>query len=68
MTVTELERTVEEVLAGHWTHGRKPELWDGQTAARVVADIRRRLLIAPERTVEESAVDEISSQHALGNA
>ena len=68
VTVTELERTVEEVLAGHWTHGRKPELWDGRTAARVVADIRRRLLSAPERTVEEAAVDEISSQHALGNA
>lgn len=33
---------VERVLADNNTHGRKPELWDGHTAARVVADIRRR--------------------------
>lgn len=68
VTVTELERTVDEVLAGHWTHGGKPELWDGRTAARVVADIRRRLLIAPERAVEEAGVVELSTRQALGNA
>jgi UDP-N-acetylglucosamine 2-epimerase (non-hydrolysing) len=39
-----LARTVEDILAGRWRHGRKPALWDGHTAARVVADIRRRLL------------------------
>jgi len=68
VTVTELERTVDEVLAGHWTHGGKPEFWDGQTAARVVADIRRRLLIAPERAVKEAGVVELATHQALGNA
>lgn len=68
VTVTNLERTVDEVLAGHWRHGRKPELWDGHTAARVVADIRRRLLITPERAVDEVKVVELSSQQSLGDA
>lgn len=35
---------VDAILAGRWTHGRKPDRWDGHTAARVVADIQRRLL------------------------
>ena len=26
----------EEILKGKWSHGRKPELWDGNTAIRVV--------------------------------
>ena len=32
-----------EAAAGRWPTGRKPELWDGQAAARCVAALRRRL-------------------------
>ncbi|MEO8810767.1 MAG: UDP-N-acetylglucosamine 2-epimerase (non-hydrolyzing) [Rhodanobacter sp.] len=58
VTAADLEKTVDEVLAGNWPHGRKPELWDGHTASRVVADIRRRLSVAPERAVGEPSVAE----------
>jgi len=44
VTTAGLAATVDEILAGHGSHGRKPELWDGHTAQRVAADIRRRLL------------------------
>ncbi|MGH8184137.1 MAG: non-hydrolyzing UDP-N-acetylglucosamine 2-epimerase [Rhodanobacteraceae bacterium] len=44
VTTEALLRTVEDILAGRWQHGRKPALWDGRAAARVAADIRRRLL------------------------
>ena len=33
---------VDEICAGNWPKGRKPEMWDGKTAGRVVADIRGR--------------------------
>ena len=68
VSAAELEQTVDEVLAGHWNHGRKPELWDGHTAARVVADIRRRLSIAPEHATEKPADAMPSGQRAMGNA
>lgn len=42
--VGELDSAVDAILAGRWSHGRKPALWDGHTAERVVVDIRRRLL------------------------
>lgn len=68
VTASELVAAVDEILAGHWTHGRKPELWDGHTAARVAADIRRRLLPAPPDGTGKAVVAGTSSQHALGNA
>ena len=67
VTAAELAQTVDQILAGHWTHGRKPELWDGHTAARVVADIRRRL-IGPTRVAGPTADAESPDQHALGDA
>ncbi|MEO9079452.1 MAG: UDP-N-acetylglucosamine 2-epimerase, partial [Rhodanobacter sp.] len=66
VTVSELAPAVTEILAGHWTHGRKPDRWDGHTAARVVADIRRRLL---DGTAEASpSVVGGTGQHVSGNA
>jgi UDP-N-acetylglucosamine 2-epimerase (non-hydrolysing) len=44
VTTAEIGPTVDAILAGRWTHGRKPELWDGHAAERVAADIERRLL------------------------
>jgi len=64
----ELVPAVDQILAGHWSHGRKPELWDGHTATRVAADIRRRLLVASPAMAEEQSGPETSGQHALGNA
>ena len=40
-----LHRQVQEVLAGRWPTGRKPALWDGQSAARCVAALRRRAAV-----------------------
>lgn len=41
--VEDLTATVERILAGDWEKGRCPELWDGRTAQRVVADLVARL-------------------------
>jgi UDP-N-acetylglucosamine 2-epimerase (non-hydrolysing) len=68
VTAGELVPAVDEILAGHWTHGRKPELWDGHTAARVVADIRRRLLATPPGVAEDAAAAGRSDQHEQSNA
>ena len=38
-----LVSTVERVLDGGWSSGRCPELWDGHTAERVVANLRDKL-------------------------
>lgn len=64
VTGAELSSMVDGILAGHWTQGRKPDLWDGQTAARVAADIRSRLLTT-QNTIATDA--EPSSQRAMGN-
>ena len=34
---------VKNALAGDWPTGRRPELWDGQTAQRCVDSLRRRI-------------------------
>jgi UDP-N-acetylglucosamine 2-epimerase (non-hydrolysing) len=67
VSAAELEQTVNEVLAGHWARGRKPELWDGHTAVRVVADIRRRLSVASEHATERTIEATPPGQRAVGN-
>lgn len=42
----DLARSAVEALSGRWTTGKRPALWDGQTAARCVAALRRRAGIA----------------------
>ncbi len=39
---------VAEVLAGKWPSGRCPELWDGQTAGRIVGYLKNRFGIVAE--------------------
>ena len=41
-----LQESVAKVLAGDWPSGRKPDLWDGQTAGRCVASLKKRLNLA----------------------
>lgn len=68
VTVAQLVPAVDEVLGGHWPHGRKPDLWDGHTAVRVVADIRRRLLVAPAEDAGTDVGAEAAQQRTYGNA
>jgi len=68
VTADELMASVDEVLTGGWAGGRKPELWDGHTATRVAADIRRRLVAAPRRGEDAGAIAETPPRHAMGSA
>jgi UDP-N-acetylglucosamine 2-epimerase (non-hydrolysing) len=39
-----LEAAVDEILAGRWPRGRRPEYWDGSTARRAADSLRRRFV------------------------
>ncbi len=41
VAVADLAAQVGKVLAGEWPKGRKPELWDGRTAARAADSLAR---------------------------
>jgi len=40
--IPDLPGYVGDILNGRWPAGRKPELWDGKTADRIISDLARR--------------------------
>ena len=40
--IPDLPDYVGDILNGRWPAGRKPELWDGKTADRIISDLARR--------------------------
>jgi UDP-N-acetylglucosamine 2-epimerase (non-hydrolysing) len=56
-----LLQAFDNVCNGHFQRGRKPELWDGAAAARVVVDIRQRFNVA-QRIAALNGKTHISSQ------
>ncbi|PPR12346.1 MAG: UDP-2,3-diacetamido-2,3-dideoxy-D-glucuronate 2-epimerase [Alphaproteobacteria bacterium MarineAlpha11_Bin1] len=39
----DLQGYVSSIIAGNWPSGRRPDLWDGKTASRVMDDLQRRM-------------------------
>ncbi len=46
---------VDEVLAGRWSDGVRPALWDGRTAGRIVDDLARRMGVAAQSLVSSTS-------------
>jgi UDP-N-acetylglucosamine 2-epimerase (non-hydrolysing) len=44
VTLESIPEDVYAALSGHWPQGSIPELWDGHTAGRVAASLRRRAM------------------------
>ena len=42
-TISDLEGYIDKILAGKWQNAIRPDLWDGQTAERVVNDLKHRM-------------------------
>jgi len=45
LAAQDLNAAAREVLEGRWPKGRRPALWDGHTAERAAASLRRRLAL-----------------------
>lgn len=67
VTADNLLPTINDILAGHWPRGRKPGLWDGSTAARVVADITKRMKIPQPAVVQDDRNSSVSGKRMFSN-
>ncbi|MHB8404784.1 MAG: non-hydrolyzing UDP-N-acetylglucosamine 2-epimerase [Gammaproteobacteria bacterium] len=67
VTADTLLPTINDILAGHWPRGRKPGLWDGGTAARVVADIVKRMKIPQPAVVQDDRNSDVSGKRMFSN-
>jgi UDP-N-acetylglucosamine 2-epimerase (non-hydrolysing) len=43
VSADQLLAMVNEALSGQWARGRRPDMWDGRTASRVAASLKRRV-------------------------